>query len=82
MKINSTFLFVFGKIFNTISKRLGDEEYIYYRIRLIILSINTGGRRGRDRIVVGFTTIPMQSVPITTDVVSLNLTQGEVYNIM
>ena len=32
--------------------------------------------------VVGFTTIPMQSVPITTDVVSLNLTQGEVYNIM
>jgi hypothetical protein len=24
----------------------------------------------------------MQSVPITTDVVSLNLDQGEVYNIM
>jgi hypothetical protein len=24
----------------------------------------------------------MQSVPITTDVVSLNLNQGEVYNIM
>ena len=31
--------------------------------------------------VVGFTTT-MQSVPITTDVVSLNLDQGEVYNIM
>ena len=37
-------------------------------------------RRGHDRIVVGFTiTVPMQSVPITTDVVSSNLDQGEVY---
>jgi hypothetical protein len=26
--------------------------------------------------------LPMQSVPITTDVMSLNLDQGEVYNIM
>jgi hypothetical protein len=26
--------------------------------------------------------LPLQSVPITTDVVSLNLDQGEVYNIM
>ena len=26
--------------------------------------------------------VPMQSVPITTDVVSLNLDQGEVYNSM
>jgi len=26
--------------------------------------------------------LPMQSVPITTDVVSLNLDQGEVYNIL
>jgi hypothetical protein len=26
--------------------------------------------------------LPVQSVPITTDVVSLNLDQGEVYNIM
>ena len=31
-------------------------------------------RRGRDRMVVGFT-IPMQSVPITTNVVSSNPTQ-------
>jgi len=37
------------------------------------------GRRGRDRMVV---MLPMQSVPITTDVVSSNLDQGEVYNIM
>jgi hypothetical protein len=33
----------------------------------------------RDRVVVG---LPMQSVPITTGVVSSNLDQGEVYNIM
>ena len=26
--------------------------------------------------------LPMQSVPITTDVVSSNLDQGEVYNVM
>jgi hypothetical protein len=26
--------------------------------------------------------LPLQSVPITTDVVSSNLDQGEVYNIM
>ena len=26
--------------------------------------------------------LPMQSMPITTDVVSLNINQGEVYNIM
>ena len=37
------------------------------------------GRLGRDRKVVG---LPIQSVPITTDVVSSNLEQGEVYNIM
>ena len=33
------------------------------------------GHRGRDHMVIG----SMQSVPITTDVVSLNLHQGEVY---
>ena len=38
------------------------------------------GRHGRDRMVVGFK-LPMQSVPITTDV-SSNLNQGKVYNIM
>jgi hypothetical protein len=37
------------------------------------------GHRGHDGMVVG---LPMQSVPITTDVVSSNLDQGEVYNIM
>jgi len=42
-------------------------------------SLILGGRRGRDRMVIG---LPMQSVPITTDIVSSNLDQGEVYNIM
>ena len=36
------------------------------------------GRRGRDRIVVGFT---VQSVPITIKVVSSNPVHGEVYSI-
>jgi len=39
-------------------------------------------RRGLDHMVVGFTTTYVQSVPITTDVVSSNLDQGEEYNIM
>jgi hypothetical protein len=38
-------------------------------------SMKSWGLHGRDQ-------LPMQSVPITTDVVSLNLDQGEVYNIM
>ena len=51
---------------------------LYY----IVLPRKVWGRRGRDRMVVGFTTTHMQSVPITTDVVSSNLDQGEVYNII
>jgi len=35
------------------------------------------GRRGRNRMM-----LPMQSVPFSTDVLSSNLDQGEVYNIM
>ena len=42
----------------------------------------TRGHRGSDRMVAGFTTTYMQSVSITTDVVSLNLDQGKVYNSM
>ena len=42
----------------------------------------TRGHRGSDRMVAGFTTTYMQSVSITTDVVSLNLAQGKVYNSM
>ena len=39
------------------------------------------GRRGRDRMVVGLTTIPAQLVPITTIVLSSNPAHGEVYSI-
>jgi len=46
---------------------------------IIVCHSSEGGRHGRDRMVVG--QLPMQSVPITTDVVSSNLDQGEVYNI-
>jgi hypothetical protein len=38
------------------------------------------GHRGCDRMVVGFK-LPMQSVPITTNIVSLNPTHGEIYEI-
>jgi hypothetical protein len=37
------------------------------------------GCRGRDGMVVGFTTTYMQSVPLTTKVVSLNHTHSAVY---
>jgi len=36
------------------------------------------GRRGRDHMVVRFTTVAVQSAPITTTVVSLNPVHGEV----
>ena len=38
------------------------------------------GRRGRDRMIVGFTTT-YDSVPITTNVVIANPAHGEVYSI-
>ena len=38
------------------------------------------GRRGRDRMVVGYTTT-YAIVPITTEVVISNLDQGDVYSI-
>jgi len=44
------------------------------------VQIITGDRRGHDRMMD--LQLPMQSVPITTDVVSLNLDHGKVYNIM
>ena len=39
------------------------------------------GRHGCDRMVVEFITTYMQSVPITTNVVSSNPAHGEVYSI-
>ena len=41
--------------------------------------MGVGEGRGRDRMVVGFTTV--QSVPITTYVVSSNPVHGELYSI-
>ena len=58
--------------------------HILIKYQIEILSIflwKHRGRHGCDRMVVDLQ-LPMQSVPITTDVVSLNLDQGEVYNIM
>ena len=49
---------------------------------LVYQNVLFWGHRGRDCMVVGFTATYMQLVPITTDVTSLNLDQGEVYNIM
>jgi hypothetical protein len=46
---------------------------------IIILFTFLRGCRGRDRMVV--LQLPMQSVPITTNVVSLNPTRGRMYSI-
>ena len=40
----------------------------------------TWGRRGRDRMVARFRTLPLQSVPITTKNVSSNSVHGKVYS--
>ena len=44
---------------------------------------NVRGCRGRDHMVVGFTTtqLPVQSVPIATKVVNPNPIHGEMYSI-
>ena len=52
-------------------------EVFHFSIFYIIIR----GRRGCDHMVVEFTTINAISA-YTTDVVSLNFDQGEVYNIM
>ena len=51
---------------------------------LLIELLITGGRHCRDRKVVGLTTILMESVPITTNIVSTNSAQARCtrYNIM
>jgi hypothetical protein len=55
---------------------------MHLHIATVISYIISWGRHGRDRMVVEFTTtVPVQSVPITTKVVSLNPVHGEVYSI-
>jgi len=51
----------------------------FFYIFAIAVYLNIG--RGRARMVVGFTTLPVHLVPITTNVVSSNPAHGEVYSI-
>jgi hypothetical protein len=48
----------------------------------LLITYGERGHRGHDRMVVVFITIYAISAYITTDVVSSNLGQSEVYNIM
>ena len=52
----------------------------YCKNIIFFLLISNRGRRGRDGMIVGFIAT-MQSVPITTKVMSLNLVHEEVYSI-
>jgi hypothetical protein len=52
----------------------------WYLLFTLLSSNSLMGSRGRDCMVVGFT-ISVQSVPITTNVVSSNLLHGEVFSI-
>ena len=47
----------------------------------IIVTAVPVDRRGRDRMILDLQ-LPMQLVSITTDVVSSNIDQGEVHNLM
>ena len=65
------------------SKRIFSSHDHLKRHEMIVMSslvacflVIIGGCRGRDRMVVGFTTTFLQSVSITTEVVSLNPTQA------
>jgi hypothetical protein len=51
---------------------------------MVKYQIEGRGRRSRNRMVVGFTTTPMQSVPVTTNIVNSNTAQARCtrYNIM
>jgi hypothetical protein len=72
MMLAKTLLYIYIYIYSPVSVIRSVKTFPYH----------SGGSRGHDRMVVGFTTMPMQSVPITTDVVNSNLNQGEMYNIM
>jgi hypothetical protein len=61
-------------------QKMRDHDIWHWKSRSLFVNFNKG-HRGRDRMVVEFTTT-YQSVLITTDVVSSNFDQGEVYNIV
>ena len=54
--------------------RFTASKYTFYNKAFLI---GIGGRRGRDRMVVGFTTTYMQSVPFTSKVASSNPVHGK-----
>ena len=64
----------YGGATSAASPEMVDIFTVYYRI--------WRSRRGRDRMVVGFTTTYAISIYLHTDVVSSNPAHGEVYNIM
>jgi len=68
---------------NTITLTLNKKKLhrLYDKVMVSML-ISYRGHCGCDRMVVGLTMTYMQSVPITTDVVSSNFDQGKVHNIM
>ena len=53
----------------------------WFSFTIVIFSFIYKGCRGRDCIVVGFAITCVQSMPITTKIVSLNPAHGEVYSI-
>jgi hypothetical protein len=61
-------------------QKMRDHDIWHWKSRSLFVNFNKG-HRGRDRMVVEFTTT-YQSVLITTDVVSSNFDHGEVYNIV
>jgi hypothetical protein len=54
------------------------EGFIFYFwcFNATFRNMPLGGHCGRDRMVIGFIQLPMQSVPITNNVVSSNLVHG------
>ena len=66
--------FLFVVVLTVLQLTASDYPYGVFK-----LFFHQRGRRGRDRMVVGLTTIYVQSVPITTTVVSSNPVNSEVY---
>jgi hypothetical protein len=56
------------------------DEYLHLQDIKVSCQEFYRGRHGRDRMIVGFTTIYAISAYHITDVVSSNLDQGELYN--
>jgi hypothetical protein len=55
------------------------DQVPYVKTQILHIKVLSGGRCGRDCMVDGFTTTYMQSVPITSKLLSSNPVHGEVY---